>query len=126
MYTEPFPPQISTNGLVSFGSSSDDFPVDRNEFPDLDRFLVAPYWADFDLRIKGRIAYEIFASPSSSVVQAVNKFLADNQTLVFSGSWALLASWEDTCRFGDRECTVTKVQCCSSVASRSMCSYSSA
>ena len=104
--------QVSINGFVSFGSAYDGLTNNRNLFPNLDRFLVAPYWADIDLRLTGRVAYKLIDTSSSSnnkVLQNVNQFLAENQTLKFTATWGLVASWEETCPFQNRDCTNTKV-----------------
>ena len=104
--------QVGTNGFVSFGSSYVGATRIRDLFPNLDRFLVAPYWADIDLRQAGRVAYKLIDTSSNSndkVLQNINQFLAENQTLKFTATWGLVASWEETCPFGDRQCTNTKV-----------------
>ena len=106
--------QVGTNGFVSFGSARYIGATgDRDLFPNLDdRFLVAPYWADIDLRVTGRVAYKLIDTSSSSnnkVLQNLNQFLAQNQTLKFTATWGLVASWEETCPFRNRECTNTKV-----------------
>ena len=104
--------QVGTNGFVFFGSTYIERTGDFNLFPNLNQFLVAPYWTDIDLRVTGRVAYKLIYTSSTSnnkVLQNINQFLAQNQTLKFSATWGLVASWEETCPFGNRECTNIKV-----------------
>ena len=72
---------------------------------------MAPYWTDIDLRVTGRVKYKLIdtSSNDNKVLQNVNQFLAENQTLKFTATWGLVASWEETCPFGNRECDDTKV-----------------
>lgn len=89
---------MSTNGLISFGRSvSSSNPV---LFPSTTAiiarsYIVAPFWADFDTTIGGSVSWWTETSDSISV-GAVSNFITQQQQYGdFSGTWMLVASWED-------------------------------
>ena len=62
-------------------------------------FVVAPYWADHDLRIDGHVYYETFNRGRSeyddNVLDMVNRYLRLNTDQNFSGTFMILAEWQD-------------------------------
>lgn len=56
---------------------------------------MAPFWADFDTTIGGSVSWWTETSDSISV-GAVSNFITQQQQYGdFSGTWMLVASWED-------------------------------
>jgi len=57
-------PQINDNGVISFGSSFDDEDTPLPLPLDGDNRIIAPYWADVDIRGTGNICYRQTTDPS--------------------------------------------------------------
>ena len=59
--------------------------------------VVAPYWADHDIRTDGNICYETFERGRSQnddlTLDRVNTFLQLNMASNFSGTFMILAEW---------------------------------
>ena len=63
-------------------------------------YVVAPYWADHDIRRDGNVFYETFERGRSRnddvVLDTVSHFLRlNNEALSFSGTFMILAEWQD-------------------------------
>ena len=95
--------QIGTNGIVSFDQpvyspTPVRFPSNRNDIRNL--FLVAPFWADIDIRDAGDIFYEVhtaFSSgdqDSSDLMSQVDDYIQGETGQEFSGSWMLVVQWD--------------------------------
>ena len=57
-------------------------------------YVVAPYWADHDIRRDGNVSYEIFErSQNDSLFIRVNEFLQLKTNSNFSGSFMIMAEW---------------------------------
>ena len=62
-------------------------------------YVVAPYWADHDIRRKGSVSYETFERGKSRnddyILNRVNDYLrsSDMAPLNFSGTFMILAEW---------------------------------
>jgi len=60
---------------------------------------VAPYWADHDIRREGNVCYETFERGKSQnddiLLNRVSDFLNLNMSSNFSGSFMILAEWQD-------------------------------
>ena len=88
---------MSTNGLLSFGSSYNGFS--NEEFPGSafisSLYLVAPYWDDVDISRDeiGQISYEIHES-GSYYLNLVNDFLLRQRPSTFSATWMFVAYWD--------------------------------
>ena len=83
--------QIGTNGLLSFGSSYNSFF--NQQFPIGDRYLVAPFWDDADIRGgNGIISYEIHES--GYFLDLVNNFLQRMRPSDFVGTWMGVVYWD--------------------------------
>ena len=91
---------MSTNGLISFGTSfTNSDPV---LFPSTigsiaSKYIVAPFWADFDTTSGGNVYWWIEESSTSAAsVGYVSNFIrqqyGDDD---FSATWMLVGSWED-------------------------------
>ena len=61
-------------------------------------YVVAPYWADIDNRIDGRIYWEIHTSQGGTVSQQlltrVNDFLFNETGVSLGGTWLMVATWD--------------------------------
>ena len=92
---------MATNGLISFGLEFPTFapslfPTDDAEvYYD---YVTAPYWADNDARLNGRVSWEMYSTGDSpatdDIIGSVNDFLSTNGygddfvgTFMFVGFW---------------------------------------
>ena len=92
--------QVSTNGLISFGRSFSGsepalFPTSSSDT--FWRYLVAPFWADFNTTFGGIISYEIHNSSfSSDLLNNVSQLIQmEYRDVDFNGDWMLVGYWED-------------------------------
>ena len=96
--------QISSNGLISFGSRfisyvPQYFPIKSN--------VIAPYWADIDLRNKGVVRHATItrSHPTlSCLLDLTNDLIEELENVEFNATWLLVARWIDVCPFGDGRC----------------------
>ena len=64
-----------------------------------DKFIVAPFWDDVDIRLQGNIYYKIY-STSAGLVEAidaldrVDTFLQNRFGSSFVATWMLVATWD--------------------------------
>ena len=57
-------------------------------------YLVAPFWADVDIRGEvGNISYQVY-STGSSLLDTVNTIISDEKNINFIGHWMLVAEWD--------------------------------
>ena len=87
--------QVGTNGLISFGTGYNSFI--NQPFPGSatisNRYLVAPYWDDVDIRFDtGDISYEIHES--GFVLDQVNAFIRKKRPTDFEGTWMMVAFYD--------------------------------
>ena len=104
--------QISNNGLIYFTSRppfTRMFPL----LPDLSRFsfyyVVAPYWDNIDLSVKGEVRYDVVTSSTnhptlSCLLELTSDLIREEENVEFEASWLLVARWIDVCPFGDSNC----------------------
>ena len=96
--------QISSNGLISFGVQftafrPQTFPISVN--------VVAPYWDDINLNLKGVVRYAVVddSHPTlSCLLELTNDLIREEENVEFEASWLLVARWIDVCPFGDSNC----------------------
>ena len=95
--------QISSNGLLSFGTSFPNyFP---SPFPLTSAVVIAPFWDDIRLTNRGIVEYGIVTSASSSnIIDEVETFLELNQNVELELNWVLVAKWVNVCPFGNSNC----------------------
>ena len=99
--------QISTNGYFSFSEPfyeevPEQFPGTTADVIAL--YLVAPFWDNIDLRRRGNIFYEVHSLDSSpSLLSQVSHFVSDG---LFSGTWMLVAQWDQVHPWPDGESEV--------------------
>ena len=104
MYTPSIHMQISSNGLISFGSRFTStvprlFPIRSN--------VIAPYWDDINLRNKGIVRYVTItrSHPTlSCLLDLTNDLIEELENVEFNATWVLVARWIDVCPFGDSSC----------------------
>ena len=63
-------------------------------------YVVAPYWADHDIRRDGNVFYETFERGRSridnNILDNVNRYLRlNNEAENFTGTFMILARWQD-------------------------------
>ena len=91
--------QVGTNGVISFSRPFYYwYPYPFPGFSYLRRFhVVAPYWADHDIRREGSVLYETFErgrSPNDDLMLSrVNDYLNRSMSSDFSGTFMILAKW---------------------------------
>ena len=101
--------QVSTNGIISFGSQFPHFgatlfPNDNNPTV-FNSCVAAPYWGDIDNRNLGEIWYETHAagqsSYSDSQLQQVSNLVISERNLSYSfqGTWMVVATWNRSVPF---------------------------
>ena len=101
--------QISSNGLISFGSSFTAFSP--FQFPILEP-VVAPYWDDITLVLRGAVRYGVISRREGSNVNLLNKaeeFVSERQGISFQASWMLVAKWDDVCAVSNVQCDLVSV-----------------
>ena len=103
MYITLFHLQVSTNGLLSFGRG-----VTYSNpalFPGIDsyNYLVAPFWANHDIRSTGEVAFQtINSTDDADLLSIVSTFVSQQQGVHFTGTWMLVADWIDVAQYGSR------------------------
>ena len=62
-------------------------------------YVVAPYWADHDIRKSGEVYYETFEKGKSKtddvVLDEVNRYVSLNTEQYFTGTFMILAEWQN-------------------------------
>ena len=104
MYTPSIHMQISSNGLISFGSRFRSY--DPQSFP-ISFNVIAPYWNDIDLRIKGVVRYATFtrSHPTlSCLLDLTNDLIEELENVEFNATWLLVARWIDVCPINNNIC----------------------
>ena len=69
------------------------------------RYVVAPFWADIDTTYGGHVLYQTYTTGSYELRQ-VSCFVSNMMRVAFSGSWMLVAEWEDVPLDGQPNSTV--------------------
>ncbi len=64
-----------------------------------DRFILAPFWYDQDIRTEGEISYEVhemgISPKSDEILRNVSDFVSQsNGNVTFQGRWMLVAFWD--------------------------------
>ena len=63
--------------------------------------MVAPFWADIDIRIAGEVLYQVFNSSSHpELLEEVNAFISAGHGGPFAGQWMLVADWRHVAHRG--------------------------
>ena len=91
------PLQVGTNGYFSFGTRQTVYSPSLFSPTSTPNYLVAPFWADINTAIHGSISYEVHTtsagSSSTALLDRVSTFISNQQNTQFSGTWMLVASW---------------------------------
>ena len=56
--------------------------------------LVAPLWANYDIRSYGMISYEVHTT-MTGLVSVVTNFIQEEEDEEFVGSWMMVATFQD-------------------------------
>ena len=73
--------------------------------------LVAPFWDDIDLSSTGAVYYEVITPDNGlSIINQVDTYLSNNQSISFSADWILVAKWLNVCpyTYTDQLCSQVK------------------
>ena len=100
--------QVSSNGLISFGSQYTVWTPEPFSTLPANVFVVAPYWDDIDLSSKGVVRYAVIthSHPTLSFwLNRTSELIKKNNKEEFKVSWLLVARWIDVCPFGDKDCS---------------------
>ena len=62
-------------------------------------FLLAPFWSDINPTIYGSILYEIHNQSNSVLLSQVNDFISNYTKSAFTGTWMLVAQWNEVVEF---------------------------
>ena len=91
------------NGIISFGIEFPHFSAAL--FPTESAatyydYAVAPYWADNDARLNGRVSWEMYSTGDSSVtddiIDRINQFINTNTNETnFAGTFVFVGFWEE-------------------------------
>lgn len=93
-------PQVSSNGLISFGrpvtdDSPQPFPTDSADI--FWSFIAAPFWSDVNLLENSSVYWEIRGTDDSNIALSEVSDLIRSQyiELQFTATWMLVATWQD-------------------------------
>ena len=87
--------------MISFGQ-----PITESFYA-----LVAPFWDNTDLSSTGVVYYEVITRDNGlSVINQVDAYLSNTQSMSFSADWILVAKWLNVCPYGDHSCSSTQVK----------------
>ena len=98
--------QVNANGVISFRHQFSNFRTENFPFRGI---LIAPYWADVDLHINGRVFYQ-----STKDEQLLNEIGANIRNVYsgdFSPSLLFIATWSRVARFGGLSTVVSLSFC---------------
>lgn len=90
---------VNTNGVISFTTSVSQYTPDRFPLGD-NRRLVAPFWADVDTTVAGKVIYR------ETSVQGLLQRATDDITKIyvhcknFRAGWLLIATWYEVAFYG--------------------------
>ena len=93
--------QLTSNGYFSFGREAHLF--DPILFPESNFYnsLVAPYWVDHDIRLSGRISYEVHTT-FTALMSYVNEFIQHRGHEDFIGRWMMIAEFKEAPQYDSR------------------------
>ena len=95
--------------MISFGQLFTQYRP--STFPYSTYNLVAPFWDDIDLRSTGAVYYEVITTDNGlSIINQVDTYLSNNQSISFSADQILVAKWLNVCPFGNRLCSNIQVK----------------
>lgn len=79
--------QVSTNGIISFGSANSDYLNEAFTSSFTGQYLVAPFWDDMNISNGGTISYETFES--GYYLEMVNAYIQRKLPTNFEGTWMM-------------------------------------
>lgn len=89
--------QVSWNGLITFGRGFEGETPELFPSDDADvfwRYLLAPFWADFDVTTGGSVSYAVYTSNTSTLLSDVNQLIQiEGSDGDFVGTSMLVATW---------------------------------
>ena len=94
--------QVGVNGVISFDKefglfSPEFFPGSLSST--FYAYLVAPFWADADLRAQGNITWEIHTMGMSETGDAylnqVSGFIENRENVTFEGNWMMMVDYDE-------------------------------
>ena len=97
-----FGAQVSTNGYITFSEPTTTCCPVRFDFFSTPVFIVAPYWADSDIRQGGTVIYDVYDDRGPEL-ELLNHVINDRFGIDFEGQWGLTAQWFQVPQFGREE-----------------------
>lgn len=93
---------MATNGLISFGLEFPHYAAALFPGDSIDTYYdyaTAPYWADSDARLNGRVSWEMYSTGDSNAtdenIDSVNDFIHVNEhDTNFKGTFMFVGFWE--------------------------------
>ena len=107
--------QVSSNGIISFGSGFPNFGATLFPNPNnpivFNSYIAAPYWSDIDGRTFGEVWYETHVAGQSatadSMLERVSNLVRSEQNLSsFKGTWMVVATWNGSVSFAGNDVLV--------------------
>ena len=95
--------------MISFGQSFTQY--NPTIFPYSTYNLVAPFWDDINLYSTGAVYYEVITPDNGlSIINQVDAYLSNIQSISFSADWILVAKWLNVCSISDSSCSNIQVK----------------
>ena len=68
--------------------------------------IIAPYWDDIDLTVKGNIFFESYSNDEDIALWNISDFITNSQALSqqYNPLSAVIIYWSDVCPFDDSYC----------------------
>ena len=88
--------QVGTNGIISFERGFYywyPYPFPTPWWSVQSRYVVAPFWSDNDIRLKGEVCYEVH-DRHDELMDSVSEYISTSIGTNFRGRWMLLAQWD--------------------------------
>lgn len=107
-----FFPQVSTNGILSFGRP---FPQHSPHFfseASFYDYLVAPFWSDNDITGGvGEVSYQVHEDNQSESLSWISTYISQQQQINFNGNWMLIAEWTNVPEYLREKSFVSSNKC---------------
>ena len=118
-------PKVNTNGAISFERTVSQYTPQPFPLGD-NRVLVAPFWADVDIRQRGKVSYQEIVNPvSDEFIRAKTEITtAFNKQAKFTPTWLFITTWDKVPFYDDTRSTSKVIAKTLSFASKLFCVYS--
>ena len=94
--------------MISFGQSFTQYIP--SAFPYSTYNLLTAFWDDINLSSTGAVYYEVITPDNGlSIINQVDAYLSNIQSISFSADWILVAKWLNVCPISDSSCSNIQV-----------------